>query len=174
MTIRGSTLGPTSGCFAVGGEIFILDMGKPVKIVDLAKDLIRLSGYEPETEIGIKYIGLRPGEKLVEELSLMNEKMDKTTHEKIFVLEQVRDRDCLEKEIKGLREILRCDEEDLIEPLDALLQSFLDRIANPEDDVSCEELQTSGSEGADEANDAKVAVSPRTDDIADDVQGSVR
>jgi len=76
----------TAGAFAKGGEIFVLDMGRPVKIYDLAADLIRLSGYEPEVDIKIKITGLRPGEKLYEELFWDDESIDKTTHEKIFVL----------------------------------------------------------------------------------------
>lgn len=74
-----------AGAMAEGGEIFILDMGKPVKILDLAEDLIRLSGYEPYTEIPIKIIGLRPGEKLFEELLLDEEGILATKHDKIFV-----------------------------------------------------------------------------------------
>ena len=74
-----------AGAMAKGGEIFILDMGKPVKILDLAEDLIRLSGYEPYTEIPIKIIGLRPGEKLFEELLLDEEGILATKHDKIFV-----------------------------------------------------------------------------------------
>ncbi len=72
---------------AHGGEIFVLDMGKPVKIYDLACDLIRLSGFEPERDIKIEFCGLRPGEKLYEELTLDCEKVDKTSHNKIFVLQ---------------------------------------------------------------------------------------
>ncbi len=74
-----------AGSIAQGGEIFVLDMGKPVKIVDLAKDLIRLSGFEPDTDIKIEFIGLRPGEKLFEELFLDEEGTSRKTHEKIFV-----------------------------------------------------------------------------------------
>jgi len=69
-----------------GGELFVLDMGEPVKIVDLARDLIKLSGYKNEKEIEIIYTGLRPGEKLFEELSLDAEIFEKTKHPKIFVV----------------------------------------------------------------------------------------
>ena len=74
-----------AGGFAQGGEIFVLDMGKPVKIYDLAKNLIKLSGYEPHTEIEIKVTGLRPGEKLYEELLMDEEGLTKTGHKKIFI-----------------------------------------------------------------------------------------
>jgi FlaA1/EpsC-like NDP-sugar epimerase/EAL domain-containing protein (putative c-di-GMP-specific phosphodiesterase class I) len=69
-----------------GGEVFMLDMGKPVKIVDLAKDLIALSGYEVGKEIEIIFTGLRPGEKLYEELFIPGEKYEPTEHEKILKL----------------------------------------------------------------------------------------
>ena len=75
-----------AGSIGRGGELFILDMGSPVKILDLAKDLIRLSGLEPEKDILIKVTGVRPGEKKIEELSLDSENLDKTKHDKIFVL----------------------------------------------------------------------------------------
>lgn len=74
-----------AGSFARGGEIFILDMGDPVKIADLAKDLIRLSGYHANKDIMIKYVGLRPGEKLYEELLLDKTKAKETRHSKIFI-----------------------------------------------------------------------------------------
>jgi FlaA1/EpsC-like NDP-sugar epimerase len=74
-----------AGALGNGGEIFILDMGEPVKIVDLARDLIRLSGFEEGTDIEIKFIGLKPGEKLFEEILTSEEGSSATKHEKIFV-----------------------------------------------------------------------------------------
>lgn len=68
-----------------GGEVFILDMGKPVKIVDLARDLIRLSGLKPDQDIQITFSGIRPGEKLFEELATDDEKAERTSHGKIFI-----------------------------------------------------------------------------------------
>jgi FlaA1/EpsC-like NDP-sugar epimerase len=74
-----------AGALGSGGEIFVLDMGKPVKILDLANDLIKFSGLRPGQDIEIKFIGLRPGEKLYEELLTAEEGLTKTVYEKIFV-----------------------------------------------------------------------------------------
>lgn len=74
-----------AGAFARGGEIFVLDMGEPVKIDDLARNLIKLSGFRPDVDIKIKYTGLRPGEKLYEELLMDEEGLKKTAHEKIHI-----------------------------------------------------------------------------------------
>ena len=74
-----------AGVYAKGGEIFVLDMGEPVKIYDLAKNLIKLSGFEPNKDIEIEVTGLRPGEKLYEELLMDEEGLKNTAHEKIFI-----------------------------------------------------------------------------------------
>ncbi len=78
-----------AGAFAHGGEIFVLDMGEPVKIVDLAKNLIRLSGYTPNEDIMIEYSGLRPGEKLYEERLMEEEGLAKTANDRISVAKPI-------------------------------------------------------------------------------------
>jgi FlaA1/EpsC-like NDP-sugar epimerase len=80
LVLQASTMGK-------GGEVFVLDMGEPVKVVDLARTLIRLSGLEPERDIPIVFTGLRPGEKLFEELQLNGEGIKPTSHQKIRVLD---------------------------------------------------------------------------------------
>ena len=74
-----------AGAYAKGGEIFVLDMGEPVRIDDLARNMIRLSGLEPDLDIPIVYTGLRPGEKLYEELLLSGEGMQKTANDLIYI-----------------------------------------------------------------------------------------
>lgn len=76
-----------AGAMGQGGEVFILDMGKPVKIVEMARDVIRLHGFEPDRDIPIEYIGLRPGEKLYEELITVGEGIMPTSHQKIKVIQ---------------------------------------------------------------------------------------
>ncbi|MGA1823300.1 MAG: polysaccharide biosynthesis protein, partial [bacterium] len=75
-----------AGAIGERGGIYILKMGKPVKILDMARDLIRLSGFEPDKDIKIKFTGLRPGEKLFEELITTGEGIVPTEHEKLMVL----------------------------------------------------------------------------------------
>ena len=85
-----------AGAMAKGGEIFVLDMGEMVKIDDLARDLIRLAGFEPDKDIQIVYNGIRPGEKLYEELFTDREGMDSTRHERIFISRKEMDDDYLD------------------------------------------------------------------------------
>ncbi len=97
-----------AGAMGRGGEIFVLDMGKPVKIADLARDLIILSGLEPEVDIAIEYIGLRPGEKLYEELMTAEEGVNATKHSQIFVARSRQFRPGeLEKSLKRLENASR-------------------------------------------------------------------
>ena len=74
-----------AGAYATGGEIFVLDMGEPMKIVDLANNLIKLSGYKPGEDIDIVFTGLRPGEKMYEELLMDEEGLRKTANKMIFI-----------------------------------------------------------------------------------------
>jgi len=86
MTIpEASQLVLQAGALGEGGEIFILDMGQPVKILDLAEDMIRLSGLTPYEDIDIRFTGIRKGEKLFEELEITGENLLKTRHPKIFI-----------------------------------------------------------------------------------------
>ena len=90
----------TAGRLGKGGDIFVLDMGEPVKIEEMARQLIELSGFEPGREIEIRYTGLRPGEKLYEELSHNEEVTEKTEHPKIWRLKPQHDTEHEESDFK--------------------------------------------------------------------------
>ena len=94
----------TSGAMASNGELYVLDMGNPVKILDLAENMVRLSGLEPYKDIQIIETGLRPGEKLYEELLIKTEELDKTDNDMIFV---ERDKPLSEAEIEEKLETLK-------------------------------------------------------------------
>ena len=104
-----------AGSFAHSGEVFVLDMGEPVRILDLAEKLIRLSGHVPYGDIEIREVGLRPGEKLYEELLMSNEHLRKTENEKIFVEERpVVDRAQLCSQLMRLREAAEQNDRELV------------------------------------------------------------
>ncbi len=93
-----------------GGEIFVLDMGEPVKIVDLARELITLSGFKPGEDIEMSFTGPRAGEKLFEELSIEGEDMQRTRHPKIGIWKNIpMDRDKLRAGIDDLAAIAGAD-----------------------------------------------------------------
>lgn len=105
-----------AGGMAKGGEVFVLDMGEPVKILDLAKNLIRLSGFEPDVDIKIVFTGLRPGEKLYEELLMSEEGLLDTKHKKIFIGRPIDfDKNDLQKYLIELRNIVLEEEDELME-----------------------------------------------------------
>jgi len=85
-TVEAAQLVVQAGAQAKGGEIFILDMGQPVKILELARKLIKLSGFEPETDIPVRFTGVRPGEKLAEQLVSEDEGTIPTGHKRIFAV----------------------------------------------------------------------------------------
>ena len=98
-----------AGAFAEGGEIFVLDMGEPVKIYDLAVNLIKLSGLIPGEDIEIKVIGLRPGEKLYEELLMDEEGLTNTSHSKIYIGKpREYDLSILKENINELMNLISC------------------------------------------------------------------
>ena len=120
-----------AGAMAKGGEIFILDMGEPVKIVDLANNLIRLSGFEPGVDIKIEYSGLRPGEKLYEELLMSEEGLTKTANSKIFIGKPVEfDTKKVMHNLEMLKKIV--DNED-VELIDSVMRAFVTTYIRPED-----------------------------------------
>ncbi len=115
-----------AGVYAKGGEIFILDMGSPVKIDTLARNMIKLSGFEPDVDIPVVYTGLRPGEKLYEELLLAEEGLEKTANDLIFVGHPngFSDEE-LERSLKQLRTL--CAENDnraVVQTLSCLVKTY--------------------------------------------------
>jgi FlaA1/EpsC-like NDP-sugar epimerase len=115
-----------AGAMAKGGEVFILDMGKPVRIEDMARDMIRLSGLEPDKDIMIKYTGIRPGEKLFEELLTAEEGSNATKHKRIYVARPALiDVSALERELVNLNQKgLQCTADDIFSTLRAVIPRF--------------------------------------------------
>jgi len=114
-----------AGAMAKGGEIFVLDMGEPVKIDKLARDLIRLSGFKPDEDIKIEYTGLRPGEKLYEELLMAEEGLNNTKYQKIYVARPMKITiQELEEKIRILEKVLDKDDKEIIRALQAVVPTY--------------------------------------------------
>lgn len=114
-----------AGAYARGGEIFVLDMGEPVRIDDLARNMIRLSGFEPDVDIPIEYTGLRPGEKLYEELLLSGEGMQKTKNDLIYIGHEIAfDPAAFEENLMLLRAIPETNESALRAKLREMVPTF--------------------------------------------------
>lgn len=136
MTIpEASQLVMQAGAMAEEGELFVLDMGKPVKIIDLAENMIRLSGFKPYVDIDIKEIGLRPGEKLYEELLIKTENLTKTKNSKIFI---ERDAPLTREEFDGkiaeLKRVLEKEKNNIASPeITAVMKRLVPTFRNPDE-----------------------------------------
>ncbi len=111
--------------YAEGGEIFVLDMGEPVKILHLAENVIKLSGYEPYVDIDIEFTGLRPGEKLYEELLMAEEGLQKTDNDLIFIANPIlyEEKTILES-LDYLDKLLERDNEELLKNLNKVVETY--------------------------------------------------
>ena len=119
-----------AGYYAKHREIFVLDMGKPVKILDLAEKMIRLAGYTPYKEINIEEIGLRPGEKMFEELSLEIEKCHKTDNNLIFVHEPLQiEQEDIDARLKRLQDVID-QTDDIVKIKEVLMETIKDTQAS--------------------------------------------
>ena len=114
-----------AGTYAWGGEIFVLDMGEPVKIDTLARNLIKLSGYKPDEEIKIVYSGLRPGEKLYEEKLMAEEGLKKTANEMIFIGKPIPfEIEQFLTQLTRLADACYNNSEDIVEMVQAIVSTF--------------------------------------------------
>lgn len=111
--------------YAKGGEIFVLDMGKPVKILDLATNLIKLSGYKPGEDIEIKFTGLRPGEKMYEELLMDQEGLKKTANRMIFIGKPIEfDAEVFEAQLELLINDAKKEDKDIRERIGEIVKTY--------------------------------------------------
>ena len=136
MTIPEATgLVMLAGSMAEDGDLFVLNMGDPVRILDMAENMIRLMGYTPYVDIDIEEIGLRPGEKLYEELLIKTENLKKTDNSRIFVeVDAPMSRAEVEDKLEALRAVLRETEQELASPrIKEVMQSLVPTFRNPEE-----------------------------------------
>ena len=128
-----------AGVYARGGEIFVLDMGEPVKILDLAKNMIRLSGYIPEKDIAIEFTGLRPGEKLYEELLMDEEGMTETPNKLIHIGHPIDvDEDRLYYALRVMKEAAANETDDMRLLMQSIVSTYH---IKTEENQQCENLQ---------------------------------
>lgn len=114
-----------AGAMAEGGEIFVLDMGEPVNIYELARNLIKLSGYKPDEDIKIVFTGLRPGEKMHEELFMKEEILTATKHDKIFIAKPVfSDPALLRRELDILSDLLASSVDKAVEYMNTMMPQY--------------------------------------------------
>ncbi len=114
-----------AGYYAHGGEIFVLDMGQPVKIADMARKLIRLSGYEPDVDIKIEYTGLRPGEKLYEELLMDEEGLAETENKLIHIGKPIEmDDELYERQLERLEKACKEESENIKEIVAEIVTTY--------------------------------------------------
>ena len=115
-----------AGAYATGGEIFVLDMGEPMKIVDLANNLIKLSGYKPGEDIEIVFTGLRPGEKMYEELLMDEEGLRKTANKMIFIGKPIEfDGMLFEEQLEKLIADARAEKDDIRAGVQAIVPTYV-------------------------------------------------
>ena len=121
-----------AGAYAKGGEIFVLDMGDPVKIDDLARNLIKLSGHVPDVDIKIEYTGLRPGEKLYEEKLMMEEGLRRTPNRKILIGKPIEiDTERFWPALDELKELCQHNNSDYLELLCKLVPTYCPKKGGP-------------------------------------------
>ncbi len=131
-----------AACYAEGGEIFVLDMGAPMKIADLARNLIRLSGYKPDIDIKIEYIGLRPGEKLYEEKLMAEEGLQTTDNKLIHIGKPLElDSDKFLHELEHLAEICFNNDGDVCNTVKKIVCTYMNSVCDKDNPVYQEQLK---------------------------------
>ncbi len=134
-----------AGAFAKGGEIFVLDMGEPVRIDDLARNMIRLSGFEVDVDIKIEYTGLRPGEKLYEELLMSEEGLEKTDNQLIYIGHQIEfDEEMFKKQLAELKTAAQSNSRNIKELVQSIVPTY--RITDNKDCATGDEINAKEAE----------------------------